>query len=353
MEVEPPSAPARSSDREFTHRALFVIGAWVSIVVLVILVWYLAQVLLLVFAGILLAIILRTPADWLARHTRLSPMPALGLVLAGLVALFGLGGWLFGSNIAEQMTQLIQRLPELGEEIRLRFARYDWIVESLGPQQLLGENGAVLGTGIEVVSTTFGVVAYFVIVVFMGIFLAVQPSLYIRGLVLLVPAEKRRRAREIIRAIGRTLQWWLVGQLVLMLAVGTLSGIGLWFLDVPLALALGVLAGVLNFIPYLGPIFAAVPALLVALSVDTVLAGYVLLLYVGIQSIEGYVLEPVVQQRVVYLAPALILFSQLILGILLGTLGVMLATPLAAAGMVAIKMVYVEGLLGTDLEAPS
>jgi predicted PurR-regulated permease PerM len=137
-----------------------------------------------------------------------------------------------------------------------------------------------------------------------------------------------------------------MGQLLLMSAVAVVTGIGLAALDVPLALALALLAGLLEFIPYIGPLVAAVPALLVALGESPALAGWVLLLYIGIQAVEGNLLQPLVQQRAVYLAPALILLGQLVFGILAGPLGIVLATPLAASALVTVRMLYIEDVLG-------
>ncbi len=131
--------------------------------------------------------------------------------------------------------------------------------------------------------------------------------------------------------MGHTLQWWLIGQVFLMLVIGVLIGLGLWLLKVPLALALAILAGLLTFIPYLGPILSAVPAVLFALTESPTLAFYVALLYIGVQTVESYLLEPIVQRKTVYLPPALTIFSQVVLGVLVGGLGVALALPLVAA----------------------
>lgn len=346
-----PPPPEPTQDRALTHRSLLVVGVFASIVILLVLAWYLVDVLLLVFAGALLAILVRAPADWLASRTRLPVNGALALVLVGGVALLGVGGWLFGHTMAEQMAQLVREIPRFVDEAAKRVEQYDWIIQRIRPRELIGEGSNFLGKGFRVLSTTFGAIAGFVIALFMGIFFAIQPDLYVRGFVDLFSKPKRQRIEEVLYAVGSILHWWLLGQLTLMLAVGLMSGIGLWMLGVPLALALGVLSGLLNFVPYLGPIFAAVPAVLVALAEDPLLAGYVVLLYAGVQSIEGYVLEPIVQQKAVYLPPALILFAQIVLGILIGIPGVMLATPLAAALMVTVKMLYIEDVLGAKQKA--
>lgn len=138
----------------------------------------------------------------------------------------------------------------------------------------------------------------------------------------------------------------MVGKLASMALIGVLTGLGLWLLGIQLALALAVLAGLLSFVPYLGPIVSAVPAVLLAFTQGSQQAFYVILLFLGVQAIEGNVLTPLVQQKAVNLPAAMILFAQIMLGVLLGAMGVVLATPLAAMLFVVVRMLYVEGVLG-------
>lgn len=342
---------ARGSEtRQHTQQAatrwsLTAVGIAVATVVLVVLLWYIIDVLLLVFAAVLLSLLFRTPADWLARRTPLSTGWSLTVALLALTVLVGLVGWLFGHVIVDQAEQLARRLPEIVRSVQERMARYDWAMEYARPEKLLDGQSEFIGKGLRAVTTTFGAMANLGIVLLMALFLAAQPGLYINGLVRLVPIPRRRRAHEVLDAAGHTLRRWLVGQLVLMLVVAILTSTGLWALGVPFPLALGLLAGLLTFVPYLGPILAVVPAALVALSEGTLLAAYVVALYVGVQIVEG-LLEPIVQQRAVYLPPVLLIFAQVVLGILIGPLGVVLATPLAAAAMVAVNLIYIEDVLG-------
>lgn len=125
-----------------------------------------------------------------------------------------------------------------------------------------------------------------------------------------------------------------------------MTALGLWLIGVPLPVALGFLAGIMTFVPYIGSIASAVPSLLIAASINLHLAVYVVALYLGVHLIEGYILVPLVQRRVVHLPPALTLSAQVILGVLAGILGLLLATPLVAAALVVVRMVYVEDLLG-------
>jgi predicted PurR-regulated permease PerM len=323
----------------------------IALVVLFVLAYFVVDVFLLVFAGVLFAIMLRMPADAIAERTRLPAHWALAAVIALLLIVLAGAAWLFGHTLAEQMTTLARRLPELIEQLRERIADFGWLVTLPNPEEWLTQSSGFIGRGFSVLAATFGAVANLLVVFFTGVFFAAQPGLYCRGLLALVPAKHEQRAAEVMDATAHTLRWWLFGQLCLMLLIGAVTGIGLWLLGVPYAFALAVIAGLLEFIPYIGPVLSAVPAVLVALAESPTLALYVALLYLGIQFFEGNIIQPLVQQRTVYLPPAAILISQVVLGVLIGALGVMLATPLAATVMVWTRMLYVEDALGKRVSA--
>jgi predicted PurR-regulated permease PerM len=325
--------------------ALPVIVAAIAVVVLVVLLWYLVDVVLLCFAAVLLALLMRAPADWIAARWHWPPRLALALVVVAVVGVLAAGAWLFGRTLVGQLSELAQRVPDLVAQVRERVSGYEAVWKFLEPKQLMGRLSFV-GRGVDVLTSSFGIVANLVVVAFVGFFVALDPGLYKRGVLHLVPVSRRGRAAQVLEEVGHTLRRWLVGQLILMAVIFGLTAVGLWLLDVQMALGLAAVAGLLEFVPYLGPILSAVPALLVALSQDTQLAIYVLLLFVAIQAIEGNVLQPIVQQRTVWLAPALVLVAQVVFGILIGLLGVMLATPVAAALMVVVQKLYIEDLLG-------
>jgi predicted PurR-regulated permease PerM len=201
-----------------------------------------------------------------------------------------------------------------------------------------------------------GVVGAFgnvLIILFVGIYFAAQPYTYIDGFVLLVPHHKRTRAREVLSEIGRTLSKWLLGKFASMVLVGTLSATGLALLGVPLALILGIIAGLLDFIPYLGPLMAGVPAALIAFSESPAHALYVVALFGFIQLIEGYILQPFIENKTVSLPPALTIVMQVLFGTLFGLAGVALATPMTAVLAVVVTMLYVQDVLGDRVRTPS
>ena len=169
--------------------------------------------------------------------------------------------------------------------------------------------------------------------------------MYVTGGLRLLPRDWRRRGRDVAEQIGKTLQLWFLGQLVDMIIVATLVGAGLFVLDVPLAVTLALFAGFLNFIPYIGALAGAIPAILVAFSQSPMLALWVTLLFVVVQLIEGNLIAPMIQKRTISLPPALTILSQTILGTLFGAFGLVLATPLVAMLLTAVRMIYVEGVL--------
>ena len=196
------------------------------------------------------------------------------------------------------------------------------------------------------VSGTFSAIANTVFVLVVALYLAVDPRLYVEGAVRLFPPARRDRTREILQAIGATLRWWLIGKGLSMVLVGTAAFIGLLALDVPLAAALALIAGLLDFIPNVGPILAVVPAALFALLQGPTQVAYVIALYAAIQTVEGYVLSPLIEQRTVSVPPALSLTAMLVAALMLGWLGLLLAAPATAALLVLVRMVYLEGMLG-------
>lgn len=311
-------------------------------------IWVAIDVLLMVFAAVLLANLIAAPTEWLTRR---------GLPRGGALALVLVGAFLFalalGSalvpSIASQVPDLTASLSDAITRLRTEIGFSDWAAEisaDFNIKSVLPSPAGILGGATGVISSTFGVLADIVILIVLGFYLAASPGLYLNGLVRLVPPAKRGRVRETLVAIGHTLRWWFAGQLVSMTVVGTLTFIGLSILGVPLALVLAVIAFFLTFVPFIGAILAGVPVVLVAFSEGLHVATYAIILYAAIQALEGYVLTPMIQRRSVYLPPALTVVAQVLLGVLLGGLGLMLATPLAAAAQVAVNKLYIEDVLG-------
>ena len=342
--------------KDTAQHALVYVAIAVAVVVILVLLWYAIDVVLLAFVGVLAAILLRAPADWLAQRFGWSEAWSLALVGAVLLGILVAGGALFGRGILSQALALVDRIPQIIEGFREELGKSELgsrLVAFADISGMFSSGGVqVLGRGLGLIGSTFGVVANVLIVVFFAVFMAAQPRMYVEGALHLVARKKRDRVREVLCEIGRVLRRWLVGQTVLAVCVAILTGAGLVLLGAPFPFALALLAGLMEFVPYIGPFLAAIPAVMVAFANGPELALYVALLFIGVQLVESYVLAPLVQQRAVHLPPGAILFAQVLMGAIVGALGVAVATPLAAAIMVAVGMLYVEDALGDQNATP-
>jgi len=309
-----------------------------------------ADALLLVFACILFAVLLYTLSDILHRRFGIKRKLALGIVVLLLGAIIGLGGWAMAPQISEQSSQLAKEIPAAVERLQGEVAQHPLlkrIVSELPPpQDIVKQMSSLVPDAGLFFGGLIGTLGNVVIIIFVGIYFAATPGVYTGGFIRLIPQHRRGRAREVLDEMGDSLASWLVGKALSMLIVGTTTAIGLSLLGVPLALILGIIAGLLDFIPYLGPIMAGIPAVLLALSISPDMALYALLLFAAINMLEGYVLQPMIEAKAIELPPALVIVMQLIFGTLFGFAGVALATPLAAVLSVLVRMLYIEDVLG-------
>ncbi|MEO8043524.1 MAG: AI-2E family transporter [Spartobacteria bacterium] len=338
-----------ASAATFARRTVAVVGIVVLAVVLLALLWAATDVLLLLFAAILFACFLSGLAHLLSDHTPLSRGWALLIVATVLLLALGATIWLLAPQVAAQTDGLVQGLTNSVEQMRARLSQYGWGQRVLAqtPRIIeLAKRADLVARVTGVFSTTFGVLANVVLVGFIGLYLAVSPGIYVRGIVRLFPKPRRDRIREVLDTLGETLRRWLVGRVVLMISNGLLTTIGLELLGVPMALTLGLVAGLLNFVPNIGPIIGAVPAILIAWTIGPMTAVYVLLLYIFLQSLDGYVFTPLVQRKTVHLPPALTISAQLLFGVLAGSMGLLLATPMTAVALILVQKLYLEDVLG-------
>jgi predicted PurR-regulated permease PerM len=353
-----PDAPAQPGRREAIPASSSRVGlagfAWrvvvaVLILALAYLMWRGVQVLLLAFAGVLFAVFLSALSGWLSRRTGIRYGWALAAVVAGLVLLTGGLGCMLANVLAAQAAELSQKLPQALRQIQEYLEATPWgrLVLEKAPRaaESFAEPG-VLWQVTGLVSGAAGFLVAIVVIVFVGIFGAAEPAVYKEGLLHLVPPDSRGRAAQAVDAITFNLRGWLVGQAFLMVMIGVTTAAGLWLLGIPLALTLGLIAGILELVPYIGAWLSAVPAALIALLLGPWYLVMTLALYLGLHILEGYVLVPLVQRRAVHLPPALTLVAQVLLGDLLGVLGLVVAAPLTVAAVVLVKMLYVEDALG-------
>ncbi|MDO1560223.1 AI-2E family transporter [Brevundimonas sp. 2R-24] len=351
-----PSASPPALDPQFVRRAFFILLLGVG----VLLAWRLTHVLLLIFGAVLIAVLLRTIAEPIQRYLRLPQRWAVLAALVGVFAFLGLAGWLFGRQIDAQLSSLSERLPLAWETVQSRLETLPYGREivarlnELEPSSGAGGAGSdMLGSGVfsgarAVAATLMTGLGELILVIFAGLFLALNPQSYRDGLLRLAPTgglkDKMGRAFDVS---GEGLKRWLLGQLISMLLIGVLVTLGTWAIGLPSPLALGLFAGMLEFVPIVGPTLAFIPAFLLALLEGPDAVLWTVLLYVIIQQIEGNLIMPLVQKRMLTLPPVLTLFAILAFAALFGPIGILFATPLAVIIYLLVRTLY----LGEDSDA--
>jgi predicted PurR-regulated permease PerM len=327
-------------------------------------IYQVAQVVLTLLVTLLLAVILGGPVNYLARRGL-----GRGLAMALVVGSIGLFSWLLGVLIApvvqQQARQFAAALPGLLDEVESLFARSQEVLGieagfelelnsllDMGRNALSAETlAATAGFGVSVVTAiSLGVVALVA-----AVYLVVRPYPIIDGFVSLFPADRRQRVREILASVFRTVQRWLLGQLLAMTFIGVSSTVALWVLGIPFALLLGLLGGLISFIPFVGAVVSAIPPILLALISDPMLAVWVVLAYTAIQQVESNVIQPIVMSHVVSLHPAVVLFGVLAMGAMFGIVGLLLAVPLVATTQVLVRELWTKRMdeAGVDPSPPA
>jgi predicted PurR-regulated permease PerM len=367
--------------------ALRVAAAIVGLSVALLLLWHTRTLVLTVFLGILFALAVSSGVDRL-QHWKVPrgiAAPLIVFTFVGLVAAFG--SWI-GPTVREQTTELRTKLPEalgkleqwvqsrgggviatiigLGEAVSppprvvardsaagapadtvavvaaADSARRPATGPAAGPvsvrDRLLAQIGGAGRYFLHLLGSTLEVLGGIVLVIFLAIYLAIDPSVYRRGLVHLVPERARGRTEEILTAIAVTLRKWLVTQLIAMIVIGAVTTVVLMALKVPAAIPLGILAGLLEFVPTLGPILSSLPAIAMGFVDSPEKALAVAIAYVGIQFLENHLLIPLLMKEGVDLPPALTIVMQALMAIVFGVLGLLVAVPMLAAIMIATRI---------------
>lgn len=297
---------------------------------------------------------------WLGRVLPLGRTARLSIVSMAVCLLLAAGAAWGGMRmltearslfeIASQQAALLgERLTDLG----ILVPDEDSQENSSPLQSYLPDPEKLFGHAQSTFAAATGIVTNTVIILFLAIFFAASPAGYRDGFLKLLPMERRQRVGQVLEETGHTLRWWLVGQLATMALVAVSIGLMLFLTGVPNAVLLGLLAGVLNFIPFLGPILAAIPVALAVMPEGAAMLVLVMGLFIVIESLEGYLINPLIQKRAVYLPPAWSLAALVAFGVLFGGMGVALATPLLAVARILILRLYVEDVLERPAVLPA
>ena len=323
-----------------------------GIAVLVLAAVRLRELLVLAFGAVVIGVLIRALADAIERRTPLGGKGAFYAALLLIALVIGAFAWLFGAQVAAQVSQLSETIPAMWQRIQ------EWLRTVPGGEALLASvqrvtlDGGSQPSVQRVLGSLANGITGFLLVLFGAVFIAADPSLYRRGLAMLFPRSRRALADEALGESARAIKLWMLGQFIAMLAVGTLTTLGLWLVGVPAALALGLIMGFLEVIPFIGPIMGSIPILIMALSAgpDTALLALAVILVV--QQAEGSLITPLVQKKVVSLPPAVTVFGVITGGLLFGPAGLLFAAPLLVVVFVLVKRLYVEEALDTPTYVP-
>jgi predicted PurR-regulated permease PerM len=347
--AKPDPAGVLGLDPAFVKRAFFVL----AVVAIAWLLYHLVHVFLLIFGAVVVAVLLRAIADPLCRRTRLPGTAAVLIALLVVLAALALAGWLFGRQLDVQIANLTETLPRAWARVQEQLRATPLGARLLDDaQQASGQAARALAAAPKIAAGVAGALTNLLLVIVAGIMLALQPRAYRDGLLMLFPRGLRPRLKEALDASGFALNRWLLGTLVSMTVIGVLTGAGLAIVGVPSPLALGLFAGLAQFVPVVGPIVSAIPGLIIAASGGPQMLAWTAAVYFGVQQLESNLITPFVQRRMVAIPLAVTLFAVVAFGMLLGPLGVLLATPLAVVTFVLIKVLYVRDVLGERVEVP-
>jgi predicted PurR-regulated permease PerM len=377
------------------------------------LLWIAHQLLLVAFLGVLFGLAVARATDYLERFRIPRGVGASLIVFGFLGLLYGLGAW-SAPTLRKQFTELRQAFPEglnqvegwierrragvLGQMFSENGSRGDAREQAPGPaaavperpagaretqrpaqpgqasprsgsppapaseapdsggtlsdlpKTLSGQFGALTSYLFSFLSSTVAVIGGMILILFTAIYIGAEPRLYHKGLLHLIPHQARPRGEEVLAAIGVTLRRWLVTQLIAMVVIGVLTTIVLKLLGIRAALSLGIIAGLFEFIPLAGPLLSAIPAVAIGFLDSPEKALFVALAYLGIQQVENHLLIPMLMREGLDLPPLVTLVGLALLGIVFGFLGMLVAVPLLAAIMVAIKLLYVEDVVGDEVK---
>jgi predicted PurR-regulated permease PerM len=325
----------------FKSRTIFTVLLTTSVVAAAVAVWEARIILLVLFAGCLGALILATLTALLQTWLRIPRAVAFASVLVTIGSALGLGMWLRGPALAQQLSELQTDIPDAIRYVFASLHEYSWgrwiLAQTTdATQSSRWLSYALSGLG-GAMTTTVSTVACMLLVFLASVYLAAEPEFYMRGIRRVLPPTLLPKVEACLDDAIRTLRFWLLARLVSMTAIGLLVTVGLWLLAVPLAGTLGFIAALLTFIPNLGPFVSAVPAVLLAFAVSPVKGLLTVALFCLAHFIEGNFVTPLADRKIVKLPPFLTLSLQLLLAPATGALGVALAAPLLAVTMSVVR----------------
>ncbi|MFD0794420.1 AI-2E family transporter [Mucilaginibacter litoreus] len=301
------------------------------------------NVLLMILAGSLIAVYFHGLADIIQRRTKWSRKVCMTISVLGSFLILGTLLWFMGTTIQGQIAILSESLPETINNFKAKLG-----TSPLGAKVLEYFNNGddntdkLFSTARSFLGTSFGVLGNIYIMLFLGIFFTTHPSLYKDGIIKLFPPRNKPLAKQIIDRTSQALKGWLKSTMLSMVLIFIMISIGLYIIGIPVALVLALLTGLLKLIPNFGSLAAMIPGVLLALTKDLNTAIITALLYMVSQTIVSNIVTPLIQKKMINIPPALTIISQVIMGVLSGVLGIILAVPLLSIGIILIDEIYIK-----------
>ena len=311
--------------------------------------WIANAIFFVTFLGVVAGLALSKAGDWLEvrRVRRAIGVPAVMIALIGLL----IGTFmLIAPSIGQQSSEIATDLPKAAQELERRFGKLPLTMKGGLSAQLSREVRGMTKFLFPVISTVAGAIGGVFVVIFLAMYIALEPGIYREGIMHLMPHRVRPRADEVLDTVRDTLRQWLIARLIAMVVIGTITGVALGLMNVKAAAALGVIAGLFELIPFFGPIAAAIPAVGIALTDSPSKALAVIALYLVIQQFEGNVLTPMILEKRLDVPPVLTIVAVSAMGIVFGVLGMLVAEPILAATLVVTKMLYVQDVVHDDVK---
>lgn len=334
--------PNPKKEHSFTKK-VWIVGFIFSLIVTVLLIFEATfDILILVLAGALIACYFRGLSDLIEKRTKWNATIALAIsIILTLIITLGLI-YFIGATVSNQLSSIIEGIPAMLKDVQSYLDNSSWGREIIHQAKAIKSSEGFGKFASTFFASTFSGITNIYVVLIVGIFFTINPSLYVHGIVQLVPPKNRNKAKKLMNHLGSGLKKWLFGKFIAMVFVFILTALGLLILGFPMWLTLAIIAGFLNFIPNFGPLAAMVPAILIALSISPTMALTVACLYLVIQLVESTLITPEAQKKLIKIPPALIILAQIFVGALTGIWGVIFATPLILIIMILVQTLYIE-----------
>lgn len=338
----------KQEEKTFVRRVIIIAGIAIALAML----YFLSDVLLLIFGSVLFAIILLTLAEFIKHHTKFSDKWSLVSSIASITFIITLAVFLINMTVSGQVDDLTHKIPEAWDSIKDKINDYDIGKQFLSQIKNFKADRGIIATFSNAAGILINGITSLILIIVAGIYIAADPGIYKRGFLKLIPEKNRAHAEDTIDCCYRALKLWLLEKIICMSFIAVFITVGLFIIGFPSAIALGLLAGMGEFIPYIGTLIAAIPALLLAINEGPQMVLWTLIVYIVVQQIQGSVVMPLIQQRIVELPPAVTIFALLVFAALLGPLGILFAEPLTVLFFVLIKKLYIRETLHERTKIP-